>query len=633
MKNFSRVFKNKISIPYLTDLIIVIILSGTFVSPFFVHEEIYDPTRMGKIFFFVRWILFVIPFALYAFIKNLKQPINTLSLFVLIWFTWIFLRGKFGGILNDEKFFWFAGCFAFFFLAEAVIINSVKKKQVNLILIPSVVITLVAAIEATLGLLQLYGKFHVYHGLYKISGTFFNPAPYAGFLLASIPFALYLTSIKRKNIIHNICYWLGYVSVLLIIIAIPSTRSRAAYLGFITITITIVWVFYRYKPNLYIKRILKLRRNRILAFTVIPVFFIALFTGLYLFKKDSADGRLVIWKVTLQTIKEKPLIGHGFNTVQATLAPAQAAYFSLGKGTEGEEMLADSVRWAFNEPLQTASETGLVGLLFFLLVTGYALFYKIPKSSSRSIYLKVGTARASLTGVLVFGCFSYPFYSLPLTILLFYSLAVLSSFNSNAPVRINSVVTGSSKVLLFAEIVLLGVFYVIQTPKLKHAYWLWDEATTLYQMNVYNNANESFAETYPMLKHNGLFLQQYAKSLAMEGKNNESIDMLLAAGNYYKDEFSCIALGDNYKATGDYINAEEQYLLAANMVPHKFYPLYLLAKLYNETGQKEKAVSTAQSVMDKNVKVESTAIEEIKAEMKTIVDNHERLLEKAANQS
>lgn len=621
MKNFSRVFKNKISIPYLTDLIIVIILSGTFISPFFVNEEIYDPTRMGKIFFFVQWVLIVIPFAFYAFIKNRKQPINTLSLFVFIWFAWILLRGKFGGILNDEKFFWFAGCFAFFFLAEAVISNSVKKKHVNLVLIPSVVITLVAAIEATLGLLQLYGRFHVYHGLFKISGTFFNPAPYAGFLLSSIPFALYLASLKRKNIIDHICYWLGYITVLLIIIAIPSTRSRAGYLGLIAVIL--IWIYYRYKPLLYIKRILKLRRNRIIAFTVIPVLILALFTGLYLFKKDSADGRLVIWKVTLQTIKEKPLIGHGFNTVQATLAPAQAAYFSSGKGTESEEMLADSVRWAFNEPLQTASEIGLVGLLLFLIVTGYALFYKIPKSLSRSIYLKVGTARASLTGVLVFGCFSYPFYSLPVTVLFFYSLAVLSSFYNNAPVPTSPVVTGSSKVLMFTGIILLGIFYIIQIPKLKHAYWLWDEATTLYQMNVYANANESFVEAYPMLKHNGLFLQQYSKSLAMEEKYEKSADMLLTAGKYYKDEFSFISLGDNYKSVGDFLNAEYQYHLAANMVPHKFYPLYLLAKLYNETGQKEKAVATAQRVLDKNVKVESTAIEEIKAEMKTIINNNQ----------
>ncbi len=613
--------KHKITRPFVESFILITVLSGIFITPLVVNEELYDPTRTGKIFFFAQWMLLIIPLGLYIFIKNWKQPLDILSLFVFIWVGWIFLRGKFGGIWHDEKFFWIAGCFAFFFVGEGIINNTLKNKQFDLLFIPSVIITLVAATEAVFGLLQLYGKFHVYHSLYKISGTFFNPAPYAGFLLASMPFALFLTSIKKKNLIHHFCYWLGSISVLLIIIVIPSTRSRAGYLGFIAV-IT-VWVFYRYKPLIYLKKIINSKRKKIFAFTTIFFVISMAFTGLYLFKKDSADGRLLIWKIAIQTIKEKPLTGHGFNTIQATLAPAQAKYFSSGKGSENEKMLADSVKWAFNEPLQVASETGLIGMIILLLVTGYALTFRIPKPTSRNQYLTIGTARASLGGIIVFGCFSYPFYSLPITLLFFYSLAILNSFNFNSTRRINPYISGGSKILLFAGIVMLGVFYIIQTPKIKHSYWLWDEANTLYQMNVYSNANESFAETYPQLKHNGLFLQQYAKSLAMDSMNKESVKILSIGDNYYKDEFSYIALGDNYKAAGKFNMAEEQYQLAADMVPHKFYPLYLLAKLYNESGQKEKAIKTANEVLAKNVKVESTAIEEIKEEMKTIVANNQ----------
>ncbi len=52
-----------------------------------------------------------------------------------------------------------------------------------------------------------------------------------------------------------------------------------------------------------------------------------------------------------------------------------------------------------------------------------------------------------------------------------------------------------------------------------------------------------------------------------------------------------------------------------------FYPKYLLAKLYSETNQQTKAVQIANELLNKDIKVESVAVEEIKAEMQAIVDN------------
>jgi predicted Zn-dependent protease len=56
-------------------------------------------------------------------------------------------------------------------------------------------------------------------------------------------------------------------------------------------------------------------------------------------------------------------------------------------------------------------------------------------------------------------------------------------------------------------------------------------------------------------------------------------------------------------------NAKKQYQLAANTVPHKFFPLYLLAKLYNEAGQTGKAIAMAKELLSKKVKVPSKAID------------------------
>jgi antitoxin component YwqK of YwqJK toxin-antitoxin module len=55
------------------------------------------------------------------------------------------------------------------------------------------------------------------------------------------------------------------------------------------------------------------------------------------------------------------------------------------------------------------------------------------------------------------------------------------------------------------------------------------------------------------------------------------------------------------------------------MSPTKFYPLYLLAKLYDASGQQQNALAMANTILHKEVKVHSKAIDEIKEEMKIII--------------
>ena len=75
------------------------------------------------------------------------------------------------------------------------------------------------------------------------------------------------------------------------------------------------------------------------------------------------------------------------------------------------------------------------------------------------------------------------------------------------------------------------------------------------------------------------------------------------------------ALGQNTKS-------EECYYHAWHMIPGRFYPKYLLAKLFDETGQKKKALDTANELLNKKIKVQSTAIEEIKDEMDNIIKKY-----------
>ena len=131
---------------------------------------------------------------------------------------------------------------------------------------------------------------------------------------------------------------------------------------------------------------------------------------------------------------------------------------------------------------------------------------------------------------------------------------------------------------------------------------------------------ESLKKPFTGHGFNWIFLLNYGKSLYLSGQYRESLEILERGKDYYTDEVYFTTPGDACKALGKHNQAEKAYKTAANMVPHKFYPLYLLATLYDETGEKAKARQTARNILNKDVKIHSTAIEEIKAEMEELIE-------------
>jgi len=133
---------------------------------------------------------------------------------------------------------------------------------------------------------------------------------------------------------------------------------------------------------------------------------------------------------------------------------------------------------------------------------------------------------------------------------------------------------------------------------------------------------EDFEMAYPNLKTNGVFLIQYGKALEMAEKYENSIVILNKAKQHLNNTILYTCLGNNYKALGKNNEAEQAYINAWHMAPARFYPLYLMAKLYDETGQNKKTVTMVNEVMEKSVKVPSQVIEEIKTEIQKLINKY-----------
>ena len=373
--------------------------------------------------------------------------------------------------------------------------------------------------------------------------------------------------------------------------------------------------------------------------------------ALYHFKKDSADGRMLIWKVGREMIKDKPVWGHGADKFAAYYMNYQADYFK-SKPDAPEAMVADNVSYAYNEFLKLTIEYGIAGLLLVIAVF-YSLFFgKIQTdknqgtdsmsplgdlgmeiattNQSASINPTLLAARGGLVSIIIFSMFSYPSDILPIKMLLVLFVAIIANQQkgirfrkAKAAIRTKQNRGVAEKFIRYA---MLLIILVLVYPAFKYiglqyrAYQSWKDASDIYNIGAYPECLEDFELAYPQLKHNGSFLVQYGKAMEMAEKPDSSIVLLNRSKEYLNNTILYTTLGNNYKKLGKTQEAEQAYLHAWHMIPSRFYPKYLLDKLYDESGQKDKAVSVANELLKKEIKIESTAIEEIKAEMQKIIN-------------
>ena len=469
--------------------------------------------------------------------------------------------------------------------------------------------------EAIYGCLQLYGYADSNNYLYKLTGSFQNPGPYAGFLATVLP--LLLQFFLQKSSIKNKWFRLPMIllcniGILLFLSILPATMSRAAWLAAILGSGVVLAQHYKLHDQLRLF-VAKYKKLTVLVFCILGLLVVALCLGIYYLKKDSADGRLLMWKVTTRIITEYPLFGVGIGGFSGAYGKAQAAYFASGKATEQEEYLAGSPEYAFNEFLQIAAETGLIGLFLFLGLL-YVSFWLAYKCRQWGI---VG----SLSALLTFSCFSYPFSIWQHMLLLVLLLAMCGNDRQEFHRRVDYRMVIILSIVLFLSIIWAALKWHEEQKSIE----AWKEEQTYYNMAIYEGTIDNYQRLYPCLREDPHFLFEYGQCLSKTGKYEQSNIIMHEGAERSSDPMFWNIIGKNHQAMGDYKQAEKCFQYASLMVPHRLYPIYLLANLYFESNDIEKALQTAHRVIEKRPKIMSTAINEMKAEMKEKIKTYQNI--------
>ena len=469
------------------------------------------------------------------------------------------------------------------------------------------------AMEALHGLGQIAGIYPSNHSLFVLTGTFYNPGPYSGYLAAVLPIALHrmLVSNGKKDRLSVVQYYFSMCVLLLIGCVLPAGMSRAAWLASLISCGYVLLRVYHVKVKSFVSK----HRYAVSGVLIVGAL---LASSAYFMKRDSADGRLLIWKITSQAIASSPWGEENGRTFSAIYGDAQERYFTNCEYSESEAWVAGTPDFAFNEFLQIAVVHGIwVPVLF---VTVLLVLLKIAGS-----HKQLAGIDGCLVSLMVFACFSYPLHIpaivsvwlLTLMVLCGEGLIMIKRKRNAVAVLLPVVVAG-----LIASVNMYGI-YSERTRAVRE----WMPVIVLYHSGAFNAAAEEYGKLYDKMSWNKDFSFEYGRALYNSESYGKAEEVLLKAMTVSGDPMILNVLGRNAQENGEYKKAEKYLLRSTHRLPERIYPHYLLVKLYAEPEffDRIKFVSEAEYVLNAKPKVNSTAIREIKQEVNKILRDKETL--------
>ena len=119
-----------------------------------------------------------------------------------------------------------------------------RKQYLSFPSIVTWVLIVLGGIEAIWGLRQIYGLAVSNHSLYALTGSFYNPGPYSGYLAMIFPLCLHewlsLREKTERTCLEQGKYYVTLGVILLILCVLPAGMSRSAWIAAI---ISGVWVY------------------------------------------------------------------------------------------------------------------------------------------------------------------------------------------------------------------------------------------------------------------------------------------------------------------------------------------------------------------------------------------------------
>lgn len=307
-------------------------------------------------------------------------------------------------------------------------------------------------------------------------------------------------------------------------------------------------------------------------------------------KDPSINTRLLIWKTTLEMIKDNPLLGAGIGTFKMNYLNYQAEYL---RENPGYIKYSGKAGEAHNEYLQMWAELGIIGLGLFILI--FYFFYKTIFNffkSSKNIKDKAITLGlvTGITSFLIHSLFTFPLHvpALGITFFALLGLTVIYTRKINLPQTDSDNRPKEFKLknkgikIALTILVLVLMIWVINLVAVR-PYIAEIQYFNGMRHNVDGNYREAlpyFEQAASLYPYNGRILHALGTTYYKLGILNKAEEVLQRTTRYLIDANTFYNLGLVYSKTGLFSKAEEEFKYAVYLIPKFTKAYYDLGYLY-----------------------------------------------------
>lgn len=338
-----------------------------------------------------------------------------------------------------------------------------------------------------------------------------------------------------------------------------------------------------------------------------PVFFAFLAAAfllfLYVSKPGSTSGRLHIYSVSLQILKDNWATGVGIGKFKAVFNEYQAAYFMQHDIDSKRALLADNTFYAFNDYLQWVAETGIGG---FILLACFAILLikrisRLLKHHQNNPMLKGSVA--AVISLSVSALFSYPFQvlSIQLTalaclgIILFFPMKLVAA---NRAAQTLIVGVRSLYFIICTFFIFHSTCYIQTKSRERKAFQFSITGKKRNALDLY----KKLATHYPAYGYNKYL---YAEHCYYMNETEKADSALAEAQKTYTDNKVYSLKARINVEKGNLKDAEQYFLKAIYMVPNRMASRFDIVQYYIENKDTAKALQWAYSIKNMPLKVPS----------------------------
>jgi len=553
-----------------------------------------DQIMILKLFIIIAVSLSMVEFLARGRIDWHKSRINIpIFLFILV-MTISLLRSDFFRIsLNDYI------IFLFYIILCFLIRNNLPDKIELKSFIKTLFLT--SFLVSLYTLIQYYGYDPYLKGLPYLSSTIGQKNWISNYLAMIFPmiFSYFLLEkSKRIKIVYFIVLSIVYATLMI-------CQSRGIWISISLTAILVIYIIFKFNLLKAFKENKRWLVLLLITFMIITVIYstdnplnkgaiTVIERAVSTFDEQgfSLNARLLMWRTTLEMIKERPLFGSGIGTFRMNYLNYQAQY--LIKNPKYLQYYIKAGE-AHNEYLQTWAELGIIGLGLFLLIF-YFIFHKVfnffqrnKNDEDRLIILGLITG---ITCFMIHCLFTFALHVPVLGAIFFMIVGITIKYVEDCNVSENSVSNKMIKKInlslsLGIKIIFFIILFIIMFLLIDRFVVKPYVAEIYYSKGIMNNekgstidAASNFEYAAELDPYNGRILHASGTSYFNLMMNDKAEEIMQRAKKYIVDVNTYDNLGLLYLRLKKYIRAEEEFKQAIYLNPKLTKSYYNLGYLY-----------------------------------------------------